>query len=288
MTTMPARAVALLSAIVAVSNVMAAQDPVFKVRTDGVRVDVLVTERGRAVEGLGAADFEVRDGGIVQTIDLVALGDVPVSVVLALDLSSSVRGPTLESLRHAGLALLDGLRPEDQAALLTFNTATTMRVPLTADTTPIRAALREAQGSADTSVVDATLAAMLVGDAEAGRTLIVVFSDGVDTASFTRSAAVLETARRVNGVVYGVATRNDDNRFLRDLTTATGGRVIELRAGEDPAPAFLEILQEFRRRYVITFTPTGVAAGGWHPLQIRVNRANVRVQARPGYVSSVQ
>lgn len=265
-----------------------AQDPVFKARVDGVRVDILVTDRGRAVDGLGATDFEVRDAGVRQSIDLVALGDVPISVVLALDFSASVQGAKLDALRRAGLTLLDGLRSDDQAALLAFNTAVTMRVPLSKDIAPIRSALHEARGSAHTSLVDAALGAMLVGDADSGRTLIVIFSDGVDTASFTRRTTVLETARRVNGVVYGVATQSDDSRFLQELSAATGGRLIELGEGEDPGPAFLEILAEFRRRYVITFTPTGVPAGGWHPLQVRVNRANVRVQARPGYSSSVK
>jgi hypothetical protein len=48
----------------------------------------------------------------------------------------------------------------------------------------------------------------------------------------------------------------------------------------------LEILQEFRRRYLITFTPTGVARAGWHKLDVRVKRSGTRVQARSGYVSS--
>jgi hypothetical protein len=127
---------------------------------------------------------------------------------------------------------------------------------------------------------------MLLGDSDAGRTLVVVFSDGVDTASFARRELVLETARRVNGVVYGVSNRLDDDPFLRDLADATGGRVIRLDGEAEPAPAFLEILQEFRRRYVITFAPAGPTTSGWHTLAVRVHRPNVRVQARPGYFAA--
>ena len=118
-------------------------------------------------------------------------------------------------------------------------------------------------------------------------TLVVIFSDGVDTGSFTRAEVALATARRVNGVVYGVAaTTGGDARFLRDVTDATGGRVLDIGATGNPGPAFLEILQEFRRRYVITFTPAGVARGGWHQLNVRVRRGNPKVQARPGYFST--
>lgn len=265
-----------------------AQDPVFKARVDGVRVDVLVTERGRPLPGLGPGDFDVRDSGVPQTIELVSLGDVPVGVMLVLDLSASVRGQKLEALRRAGLSLVDALAPGDTGGLITFTTTPFLHAPLGAPLDDLRAALRAVQPVGHTALVDAALSAMLLGDADGGRTLIMVFSDGVDTASFTRPSFVLEAARRMNGVVYGVATAGSDAGFLRELANATGGRVVDLERDADPSAAFLDILREFRRRYVITFTPTGVTPGGWHPLQIRVNRGNVRVQARPGYTSAAR
>lgn len=263
----------------------AAQDPVFSARVDGVRIDALVTADGRPLVGLRPDDFDVRDNGVRQTVDLVSVGDVPVNVVLTLDLSRSVAGPALAALKAAGESLLEALTDGDTAALVTFNRAVVQEVPLTADLAAVRQGLARAQSGGDTSLIDAALAAMLLGDSDASRTLVVVFSDGVDTASFSRASEVIETARRVNGVVYAVSTSGDDSRFLRDLTAAAGGRVIEVGEGGDPGPAFLEILQEFRRRYVLSFAPTGVAPGGWHALQIRVARPGARVQARSGYFS---
>ena len=107
-----------------------------------------------------------------------------------------------------------------------------------------------------------------------------------DELNLTQPDLVVETARRVNGVVYAVSTTEDTPRFLRELTAATGGRAIDIGKTEDPGPAFLEILQEFRRRYLITFAPTGVAKAGWHKLEVRVKRSGTRVQARSGYFSS--
>jgi VWFA-related protein len=265
---------------------IAAQQPLFTARVEGVRVDALVTADGKPLSGLGPGDFEVSDNGVRQTIDLVSLGDVAVNVVLTLDSSSSVSGSKLTLLRRAGLSLLDALAPGDAAGLITFNTIVVQRVAPTSSLAAVRAALATAEGIGDTALVDAALGAMLAGDTDAARTLVMIFSDGVDTASFVPAARVLETARRLNGVVYGVSTVRDDVRFLRELTEATGGRLIELQEGGDPAAAYLEILQEFRRRYVITFTPAGVTAGGWHTLAVRVNRPRARVQARNGYFSS--
>jgi len=265
---------------------LAAQSPIFRARVDGVRVDVLVTEDGRPVTALSAADFEVRDNGMLQTIDLVSLSDVGVSVVLALDLSASVDGPRLPVLRRAGSTLVDALTPKDAAALVTFNRAAVLRVPLTGAFDRIRAALAAAAAHGHTALIDATQAALLLGATDGSRNLVMIFSDGVDTASYTPADVVVEAARRSNSVVYALSTSDDGAAFLRDVSSATGGRVIEVDQDDDPGPAFLEVLREFRRRYVVTYTPSGVAAGGWHRLDVRVRRGSARVRTRPGYFSA--
>lgn len=275
-----------LALVAAVARTRAQPDPTFRARVQGVRLDVLVTEGGRPLPGLGPADFEVRDNGVVQTIEIESLRDVPVGVVLTLDLSESVAGPKLDALRRGCGALLDSLLPNDTAALVTFNTGVTERVSMTAEVARVRQAIDAATTGGDTALVDATLAAMLVGDSDAGRTLIVVFSDGLDTASFSTAEAVIETARRVNGVLYGVWTGGEEPPYLRTLAAATGGRVLRLTSRDDPSAAFVEILQEFRRRYVITFTPTGVTGAGWHRLEVRVPRRGARVQTRTGYFAA--
>src|SRR5262245_16642344 len=87
----------------------------FSSRTLGVRVDVLVTERGKPVPGLTAADFELRDNGVSQTIEVAESSDVPVNAVLALDVSDSTAGRRLADLTAASRRLLDGLTPRDRA-----------------------------------------------------------------------------------------------------------------------------------------------------------------------------
>src|SRR5262245_43011431 len=93
----------------------------FSTKVETVRVDVLVTDRRQPVLGLTAGDFEILDNGVQQTVDLVNYDQIPLNVVLALDMSQSVAGDRLDHLRAAGSALLDGLRMEDQAALVTFS-----------------------------------------------------------------------------------------------------------------------------------------------------------------------
>ena len=97
------------------------QGPTFASKVEAVRVDVLVTEQGRAVRGLQAAEFEVLDNGVRQEVDLVSFEQIPLNAILVLDMSVSVAGERLDHLRAAARGLLDGLTAEDQAALVTFN-----------------------------------------------------------------------------------------------------------------------------------------------------------------------
>ena len=63
----------------------------------------------------------------------------------------------------------------------------------------------------------------------------------------------------------------------------TGGRLLNVRSTSGVGEAFLNILEEFRQRYVISFQPRGVAIDGWHTLDVRVRHRRAEVRARPGY-----
>ena len=74
----------------------------FTSRIEAVRVDVLVTENGRPVQGLTPDDFEVLDNGVRQRVDLASFEQIPLNVVLALDMSASLQGLRLGHLQTAG------------------------------------------------------------------------------------------------------------------------------------------------------------------------------------------
>ena len=76
---------------------------------------MLVTDNGQPVLGLGPADFEILDNGVPQQVDLVSFDEIPLNVILALDMSDSVAGERLEQLRRAGGGVLTALKKEDQA-----------------------------------------------------------------------------------------------------------------------------------------------------------------------------
>jgi VWFA-related protein len=262
----------------------AAQQATFSAKRESVRVDVLVTDRGKVVTGLDAGDFEIRDNGVVQTVDLVSFQQIPLNVFLAFDVSTSVSGERLTHLQTAGHALLDRLSKEDRSALLTFSHTVLLREELTGETERVRQALADVQPLGDTALVDGAYTAMMLDPLDGGRNLLLVFSDGLDTASWLTPQGVLESAKRSDFVVYGVSSRGpEDSKFLDDLTELTGGATLKVESTRDLSASFLKILDEFRQRYLISYSPTGVAAGGYHRLEVRVKGRRVTVKSRAGY-----
>jgi VWFA-related protein len=262
-----------------------AQKQAFSSTTLGVRVDVLVTDGRNPVGGLRAADFELRDNGILQTIDVVDSSDVPVNAVLALDTSMSTVGQRQRDLVAAAEALLDGLHPVDRAALTTFSHAVTPRIALTPDLGAVRKALHQIEPSGETAVMDGAYVALTATLAQTGRSLVVICTDGNDTSSWLQPEEVLESAKRSNAVVYAVTAAQARRRSpLKDLAEATGGQTMEVTSSRDLRGAFQRILQDFRSRYILSYSPTGVPADGFHRLDVKMKRRGLTARARPGYI----
>jgi len=277
----------IVASVVAATAVLDAQDVVFSSKVEAVRVDVLVTDRDKAVLGLKPSDFELRDNGVLQQVDLVSFEQIPLNVVLALDMSDSVSGNRLEQLRDASSGLLGGLTRDDQAGLVTFTQRVVLGSKLTNDLAKVREAMTPLNDVGDTSIIDATYAAMMLAESDVGRGLVIVFSDGLDTASWLTADMVLNTAKRSDVVVYAVSVQSRlKPEFLRDLTSATGGRLYEIEKTANLSTVFLGVLEEFRHRYLISYTPNGVDRGGWHKLDVGIKGRRAAIKARPGYLGS--
>jgi VWFA-related protein len=262
-----------------------AQQPTFSSRLEAVRVDVLVTDNGRPVRGLGPGDFVILDNGAPQTVDLASFETLPVNVILAFDHSGSVTGDRLAQLQDAARAVLGALTPRDQAALVTFSHRVELRQPLTHDSRLVVDAVAAAQPGGDTSLFDGVYAGLLVGVNDAARNLVLVFSDGVDTASWLAAEQIIETGKRSDAVVYALSPKGAGSApFLRDLADQTAGSAIEVESLRELSARFVAILEEFRHRYLLSYSPKGVAGPGWHRLEVRLKNRRATVKARPGYI----
>jgi Ca-activated chloride channel family protein len=286
-------------------------EPTFRTRTSGVRIDVLVTDGDRPIPNLTAADFELIDNGVAQEVEVTTLRDVPVDVIIVLDTSASLGDDGLRHLLGATDTLLGSLRAGDRAALVTFSRAVMMRSALTPTHESVRDMLKGLKAEGTTSVIDATYVATTLRTQADRSTLLLVFSDGIDTASWLRPDKVLGTVRRSAVVPYAVVvgeasammtdvpgaapTRppgqpgqpgprepvDATESFLRDLVVTGGGLFMPAAETRQLERRFAEALDNFRQRYVLTYTPRTVDAPGWHPVTVKVKGR--RVRARAGY-----
>jgi Ca-activated chloride channel family protein len=305
---MPRHSCLPLSVLLIVAATICVGAQRFRSGTIGVRVDVLVSNGGHLVRGLAADDFELRDDGVVQAVSEVELEQIPLNLILLFDTSGSVAGERIHALLDAGQSVLEGLRDHDRVALLSFSTRVRLLAPLTPSREQIRGAMAALEARGTTSLRDAAFAALALREADPGRTLLLIFSDGEDTSSWLRTPAVLEAAKRTDAVVYAVAisqqrrtvttvsrggstsvTRtqttefNNAGKFLTSLTEETGGRVLFASSNRDLRSTFIQTLAEFRDRYVLSYTPAGVAPTGWHRLEVKLKKKSGKVTARRGY-----
>lgn len=72
--------------------------------------------------------------------------------------------------------------------------------------------------------------------------------------------------------------------FLEALAAETGGKVLNAERSDQLQQAFVKIVKEFRSRYLITYTPRGVDAGGWHPIEVTLKGRKGTITARKGYL----
>ena len=256
----------------------------FKSRVESVRLDALVLDRGRPVVGLRADDFEIRDNGALQAVTLLGAGALPMDVILLLDMSGSLSAERLGALRAAAGALLDALRPADRAALATFSREIQRAQALTHDVAAVRRALERETPSGPTVLVDAMFAAIGMTEPGDRRCLLIVFSDGLDTASWLQPDAVVRAAERSEVVIYAVTTSTARHGpgLLRHVTDSTGGQLLEVDSASLPT-AFTRVLDEFRQRYVLSYTLSSAPAVGWHRLDVRVKHRDLTVRTRAGY-----
>ena len=298
---------------VAIASVVPETQPRFRSGTDAVLVDVQVTAGGQPVVGLTAADFEVRDSGVRQQVDVVSFADVPISLLLALDVSSSVEGERLDQLKAAAREALAALRPGDQAAVLTFTDRISRLSGWTSDLSAVERRIGTLQPHGWTALYDAVASAVSLREQASGRVVVLVFSDGADTASWLDAPTVIEAARHSDVVVTAVSAaprvQTASGRearmafgleaalrrwfdtdpalfpyaFLEVLTEETGGQYLHVASDREISGAFRRIIAGFKTRYLLTYPPKGVPASGWHPLEVRVTTRRAEVKARRGY-----
>jgi Ca-activated chloride channel family protein len=289
---------ALTAAMLAATTlvVASAQQPTFRssVRTVPVYTTVL-DNTGRLVPSLEREDFTVLDNGKPVELTLFSNESQPFTAVVMMDTSASMTS-NLKFLNRAAEQFLLRLLPVDKAQVGAFNDKIQLSGTFTNDRDELVAALDDLQFGNPTRLNDAIAASLDELQGVEGRRVILMFSDGEDTASRTRFRTVIERARDEEVMVYSIGlesemfdgmrvTRTRPSRDLRRIADETGGGYFELKQTDELAPTFTRVATELRSQYLLGFAPETLD-GKVHKLEVRVNKPGMTARARRSYLAN--
>jgi Ca-activated chloride channel family protein len=292
------RLLPFLLAILCLSSVVAvAQDEdVIRVNTDLVVLNITVTDKGgQYVKGLKLSDFKVYEDGVEVQPNMISsfsLQESPYAAVVLLDSSGSMEA-RFSLARSAAIRFLDGLRPEDVAAVYRFDSKVERVQEFSGgrDLAPIAYAIH-AKGM--TTLNDAIVeASKTLAERPEHRKAIVILSDGMDTFSKASSEKAVESALAIGASIYAVdmsslevagTTTRQSAASLKGFAEKTGGRFITTPGGPALRDAFTGIANELGQQYTISYRPVnGKRDGKWRRLEVKVRREDLTVRTRKGY-----
>ena len=286
-----------LAAAVVAAAALHAQEATFRSNVRVVPVITTVTDAdNRLVTDLTREDFTVFDNGQPQELTVFVNEVTPFTGVVMLDFSASMTAH-LDLLKAATEQFLIRMLPDDRMQVGSFSDKIQLNGVFLSDRDELIASLRDLQFGNPTKLYDAIDLSLEVLEGIEGRKVVLVFSDGEDTASqFADLGDVSERARLGEMMVYAIGleaeyfngarmVRSQPDRGLRRLAEQTGGGYFELRDTDALAPTFTRVMQELHSQYTLGFEPA-VLDGREHELEVRVNRPGMNARARQSYIAS--
>jgi VWFA-related protein len=301
-----------------------ADEDVVKVETNLITIPVSVFDRnGLYIPNLRQSDFKIFEDGKEQEIAYFGTSDKPFTVILLIDTSPST-AYKIEEIQNAAIAFTNQLKPQDNVMVVEFDANVHVLTEATNDRQKIHKAIRKADFGDGTSLYDAVYFSLTKGLSKIeGRKAIVLFTDGVDTASYKNDYdSTLLEAGESDALIFPIyyntylsnlgignggvmsspfpfpgagnsgarGTSSSEyalgRKYLEDLAADTGGRVFRPEATPGGLTAAFEgIAEELRRQYNIGYYPNEEGQAGLRKqIKVRVNRPNLVVRSRDSYI----
>jgi Ca-activated chloride channel family protein len=287
----------------------------FQIGVEVGLVTVPVTVRkpgGGFVKGLPQSAFRILEDGVEQEIVLFAQEGVPTRIAIVLDSSGSVRSEW-GSIKYATEKFVENLKPEDQFALVTFNTETRLKMDWGRKTDRLDAVLTSVYCKDNTNLWDAVwvVSNEVFKDLPEKKAMIVM-TDGLDNQSSIGYKEALDAAVRSEAAAYVVSKTEAVRQMilyeqaaagfyrsipaevfvqadmaLRKLAYETGGRVLYPNSFGQLDNIYAEVDEELRNQYTLGYISTNkLKDGTYRRIQVAVAAPDAVATARPGYYAA--
>ncbi|HEX5733050.1 MAG TPA: VWA domain-containing protein [Blastocatellia bacterium] len=273
------------------------QDEAIKLETTLVQIPAVVRDKGgRYVLDLTRHDFEIYEDGLRKPVEFFGTIEEPFSVALVLDTSGSTASQ-LEFIKSSAIAFIDSLRPHDRVMVIGFNDSVDVKCEMTGNREVLYGAVRALSSGEFTQVYEAVYTAVWEKLGELpGRKAVILFSDGIDTASSeivaedtldaviesedvimyairynTRADVERKLEKKVVGgqfIAGGKSLTWEEKRreldraykeadeYLDQLAQLSGGIVERADELVDLKASFRRIADELRQQYLLGYYPT--------------------------------
>ena len=267
-----------------------------------VNVVFTVTDRhNRYVQDLAKSDFKVVDDD--KPVDLIRSfrreTDLPLQVGLLIDASNSIRDRFKFEQESAIEFLNDTIRRKyDKAFVIGFDDKPELTQDFTDNMEDLSKGVRMLHPGGGTALFDAIYYAsrdklLKSSQTDSVRRAIIVVTDGVDDASHVTREEAIEMALRADVIVYTISTNFPDggpgDKVLERISDATGGRSFEPFQLSEVANAFVQIQEDLRSQYALSYHPPNFAKDGrYRTIEILANRRGLKVRSRSGYYAPTE
>jgi Ca-activated chloride channel homolog len=258
------------------------------VHVEVVQVTAVVSDRGRFIKGLPQSAFRVLEDEVPQKIAHFSSEGSQLEIVVAVDVSASM-APAMPQLKASVKKFLGALGPKDQVTLTAFNdNLFTLTRRETGAEQRLRAVDRLAPWGG-TALYDVIIRGLQQLTRQAGRRVLVVFSDGDDRNSHATIDAVEQAVRASDATLFMVAlgrgVRNDALKSgIERLVDLSGGRALFVDRVDRLDEPFAEIIEELANQYLIGYESTNAKADdNWRTIKVELPNHRYTVRSRQGY-----
>jgi VWFA-related protein len=245
---------------------------------------------------VSSEDLVVYEDGVEQKIDTFQEATTPVSLVLTLDASGSMK-KSAGKMVEAARAFVATVRPEDKLGVVVFADQSVVAHDLTLDRDAVNGTIDQYSAVGGTALYDALCDSFSLVKAAPGRRAVVVLTDGRDennpgtAPGSTRTFADVTRALRETDVTLftvGLGTKIDPER-LTSIAAMTGGQAYFPTDVSELTAQYRRVTENLRHRYVVSYTSTnGKRDGSWRTVEIRSRTNGIVLSSRNGYFAPDQ